>query len=389
MDTKSFKPDELAPLHVQLRQWLLDQLATYSLDQKLPTDRHLAAALGISPVTVKRAMSELEREGFVSRQQGRGTFLASRERQVRRPSERAAANGQVILAYPNYFSYEYWVRAHESEALALKNGYSLVEFKINPNTSYAALLELAGQCADLRGIMIAPVPGSIDRDCFERLDALAVPVVVFSHCDFLPLSRHVYSITPDRFKTGYLMMDLLVKAGHESFGWVCSEPQGQDGGQMVRGMKQALKDRDLPVRSLQQLASGARAWESSAEVGYKLCARYLQDTQVTALLVDSINGAFGCQHYLWQCGMSIPQHMSLVNGGIMSPPGPYMSPPITSVNNTFEDEVEAAFRIFLAPAPPPAHELKVSVDVTPGHSIAAPCVSRPAIRTGTPALPAR
>src|SRR5277367_1917738 len=42
----------------------------------LPTQAELAAAAGVSLITVRRALEELERAGRVRRHQGVGTFLA-------------------------------------------------------------------------------------------------------------------------------------------------------------------------------------------------------------------------------------------------------------------------------------------------------------------------
>ncbi len=43
---------------------------------KLPTDRELASDFGIARNTVRRILAELEREGLITRQVGRGSFVA-------------------------------------------------------------------------------------------------------------------------------------------------------------------------------------------------------------------------------------------------------------------------------------------------------------------------
>lgn len=50
---------------------------------RLPTEPELGAQLGVSRGTVRRAFDDLEREGVVSRQPGRGTFVS--ERRMLRP----------------------------------------------------------------------------------------------------------------------------------------------------------------------------------------------------------------------------------------------------------------------------------------------------------------
>jgi GntR family transcriptional regulator len=43
---------------------------------KLPSHRELAEQIVVAPLTVKKAYDELESEGFISTQRGRGTFVA-------------------------------------------------------------------------------------------------------------------------------------------------------------------------------------------------------------------------------------------------------------------------------------------------------------------------
>jgi GntR family transcriptional regulator len=48
--------------------------------EQLPTVRQLAVELRINPNTVSRAYGELEREGVIATQQGRGTFVLAEPR---------------------------------------------------------------------------------------------------------------------------------------------------------------------------------------------------------------------------------------------------------------------------------------------------------------------
>lgn len=48
--------------------------------EKLPSVRQLAAELAINPNTIQRAYTELENEGYLETQPGRGSYAASRSR---------------------------------------------------------------------------------------------------------------------------------------------------------------------------------------------------------------------------------------------------------------------------------------------------------------------
>src|SRR5271167_5177535 len=71
---------------------------------RLPTERQLAADLGVSRAAVRHAMAVLQAEGRASREVGRGTFLRSSGPDVPGPEptagEAPAADGEIPAAGP-------------------------------------------------------------------------------------------------------------------------------------------------------------------------------------------------------------------------------------------------------------------------------------------------
>ena len=65
------------PVWIQVKNRLVYLIASgeYSAGDRLPTVRALAVSLDISYNTVNRAYMDLEREGYISTRQGRGTFV--------------------------------------------------------------------------------------------------------------------------------------------------------------------------------------------------------------------------------------------------------------------------------------------------------------------------
>ena len=66
------------PVWIQVKNRLAYLIASgeYSAGDRLPTVRALAVSLDISYNTVNRAYMDLEREGYISTRQGRGTFVS-------------------------------------------------------------------------------------------------------------------------------------------------------------------------------------------------------------------------------------------------------------------------------------------------------------------------
>ncbi len=78
------------PIYAQIQEQIKRRIARGQLlpGQKLPPVRELAQQLGVNPNTVGRAYLELEREGILSSQQGRGTFVATSPQDQRLAQER-------------------------------------------------------------------------------------------------------------------------------------------------------------------------------------------------------------------------------------------------------------------------------------------------------------
>ncbi|MEO6605712.1 MAG: GntR family transcriptional regulator [Aeromicrobium sp.] len=67
------------PSHARISSWLLARVAAGKLrtDDKLPPEEGLAAALGVSRMTLRQALGSLERQGWIERKRGRsgGNFI--------------------------------------------------------------------------------------------------------------------------------------------------------------------------------------------------------------------------------------------------------------------------------------------------------------------------
>jgi GntR family transcriptional regulator len=67
------------PIYVQLRDQLLHAIGAgvLGVGDQMPTMREVAVALKVDLNTVRRAYDELERQGVITLQRGRGSFVAA------------------------------------------------------------------------------------------------------------------------------------------------------------------------------------------------------------------------------------------------------------------------------------------------------------------------
>ena len=71
-------PDTASPLYEKVKDYILTNIGAgrWSKDQKLPSENEFVTSLGVSRMTVHRALRELTSAGFLIRIQGVGTFIA-------------------------------------------------------------------------------------------------------------------------------------------------------------------------------------------------------------------------------------------------------------------------------------------------------------------------
>lgn len=66
------------PLYSQLRERLRERIldGTYSQDARLPAESEIGALFGVSRITVRQALGDLQKEGLIVKVAGKGSFVA-------------------------------------------------------------------------------------------------------------------------------------------------------------------------------------------------------------------------------------------------------------------------------------------------------------------------
>ena len=74
------RPSDELPIYRQIIRQVIEAISIGSLSagSKLASHRDLAEELVIAPLTVKKAYDELERQGYIETQRGRGTFVSEK-----------------------------------------------------------------------------------------------------------------------------------------------------------------------------------------------------------------------------------------------------------------------------------------------------------------------
>ena len=78
-ETLTLSQSDKRPIYLQIMEQIKERIAVgdWKEGQPIPSIRQLAADTAVSVITVKRAYLELEREGIIVTQQGRGSHVAT------------------------------------------------------------------------------------------------------------------------------------------------------------------------------------------------------------------------------------------------------------------------------------------------------------------------
>ena len=74
------------PIYEQIKNQIINQIISDELNEgdTIPSIRTLAKDIKISVMTVKKAYDELEKEGYIISVQGKGTFVAQKNKEIMR-----------------------------------------------------------------------------------------------------------------------------------------------------------------------------------------------------------------------------------------------------------------------------------------------------------------
>lgn len=74
------------PIYAQIREQLKEQILNGQIKEGtiLPSIRKLAKEVGVSVITTTRAYNDLEQEGYIASQQGKGSIVLSKDNEIMR-----------------------------------------------------------------------------------------------------------------------------------------------------------------------------------------------------------------------------------------------------------------------------------------------------------------
>ncbi|MFS0723952.1 GntR family transcriptional regulator [Paenibacillus sp. 1P07SE] len=299
-------PPKYKRLKLEILSWIADEL--FKPHEKLPSENEIAKRFDMSRQTVRQTLGELEREGWLYRRQGKGTFIAGAPEQVR-PDVSEGMKIGMITTYISDYIFPTIVRGVES-ALRARGARLLLASTDNEKNKERDSLESMLR-EPLSGLIIEPTrsaEGNPNFPYFLALESQNIPYVMINE-------RYADVDAPclrvDDEAGGCLATEHLIGLGHERIVGLFKIDDYQ-GVHRMRGFRRAHREHGLPLapehliryttEEKEGLPAEALAALLAAEPGQRPTAIVCYNDQLAVRLLDVIRGQ----------GLTVPMDLSIV-----------------------------------------------------------------------------
>lgn len=305
------------------------------------TLKDVARECGLDAATVSRALCD----AYGVRKSTRDRVLAAAARLNYRPNRLAKSLvtgksrtlAMIISDIRNPFFAEL---ARGAEDAAYKAGYELVLCNSDLNS--------AKQISYVHSVLEKRVEGIVMNFAVglshieqEELSHSGVPIVLLNRPTASARIRGFSTVLADNYGGGFMAGEYLVNLGHLVIGHLTGPSQHGNLRERTAGFRKALEESKARVTSV--VIHG----HHNIEGGYRMMKKLLDDRpNLTAVFAANDAMAFGAIHAIFDCGLHVPQDISVIgfdNVDLSS----IVRPPLTTIHQPKYEMGHAAVEVLL------------------------------------------
>lgn len=325
------------PRYQQLKDLLIARIQALGPGDRLPSIRDLIGQTGLAHHTVVKALSELESEGYVDLQAGKGAFVSRRAHSGHQAQERG--QGTVVAATPEWDDHNIWNVNHHAMRQAVRSGRRLVSWRFWPGSRLEELVPFARSQPDLAGVIVMPPSEAIVPADAALLDTLAVPVV-FLHPD-PPAGAWIHGVSSDPGAHGAAMARLLISHGHRRLAFVQHQPRTILTDLIIAGARQEVAAAGLPGLAVHE--AGLAPW-GDPQAAAAAATPSAVAGGASGVIYTSATGAFAALAVLRGLGRRVPDEVGVI-GTADHPLLAHADPPVAATVDDYAAAMAAAFAI--------------------------------------------
>lgn len=296
------KPDKYLPKYYQLKEYLKQMIQNGEIipNQKLPSESDLIRQFKISRHTVRHSFNELENEGWIYKEQGRGTFCAYRGN---KKDQKIA----VLTTYISNYIFPSIMRGIEETLCELGFSFSIASTGNDKRKEAECMERFLEQ--DISGIIVEPTKSAkhnINQKYFQELEKRNIPYLLL-HATYPDLDS-AYVIMDDE-KGGFIAAQYLLELGHRDIAGIFLSDDLQ-GIKRQTGFLSALNKYNVAVNSE---FLGNYKTEQMFSYPYNFTMNLLQEkNRPTAIVCYNDQIAIQVIEAIRRSNLRIPEDISLV-----------------------------------------------------------------------------
>jgi DNA-binding LacI/PurR family transcriptional regulator len=327
-------PDAL-PLHIQLAGILRDRIlqGIWQEGALIPSEKVLCAEFNVARGTLRQALRRLEDDGFLRREQGRGTYVQRAdtktpyvEVRTRRvafivPYVRDSSVPTVLVGFQEAAERHGWTVLFRQANNGLQEQQEIIERLISERVA---------------GIALYPA----DSDNAESLNEIIPPDFPIVLVDRYLKGLQVDFVASDHFGGALWAVQYLIDNGHRRIGFVRWLSSSTSIDHRLLGYQQALRERDIPVDPGLTFHV-----ESYPTVDVSSLAAYLRrPNRPTAVMAANDQIAIALYRAAMMAGLRVPQDLSIVGFDDLDISS-RLEPPLTTLAQPFKQIGETAVQL--------------------------------------------
>lgn len=300
-------------LYMQIYEFLKEKIISKEIvpGQQLPTELELADQFGVSRITSKNALNQLESEGLVYRKQGKGTFVSASAPKIYTQS----MNKVIAMVFPfeTANNSSGFVMSYVNGAMSYlaPRGYYIsihcTEWNYDVERNILKSLPASG----VGGIIYSPESSTKHIDLLNLLCLDKYPIVTIDkYYEGMQLS----SVTSDNFNGQYKLTEELIKMGHRKMTYLTCEDIEDKTSLRDRyfGYCKAMKDYGIQIdRDISLIDYHSVDSEEERIKFLEKEIDYLLKRGVTAILVENDLEAIKLEKVILNMGLSVPKDISI------------------------------------------------------------------------------
>lgn len=272
------------------------QSGEYMPSGKIPSESELSGLLGVSNITVRRALSDLVNENLIYRKKGKGSFIVDKSKKT--SSSHLVG---ILLATQDFNDSSYLRIIRGSQNRLAESGYALiVEWSGDSIKEQCEVIDKLLE-RKIDGLLIYPFKPEDELENYARIERNGLPYVLLDRCT----NKHRNCFVGcNNYGGEYEAVSCLLKKNHKDLKFISCDMSFSSEQERYRGFLDARKDGNLPA--------DADGLLSEKELNYARLAESIKQHEITALCCCNDKTAVKVMNRLLTFGVQVPKEVSII-----------------------------------------------------------------------------